>query len=248
MKIKEEVEERKEKPYLANQNATPTCGMAAVLYFLAKKDFDKYKNFVLELHQKGIVKCNNYKFDVSEKSTHLLEMNPLTNKKYPNYQGKMPYCDWIAFSCIRDNENGVRNYNGENDESFDGSTVPRELVKLMKEILDFKSVIDYTNVIFNKGTLPWDGEDSSSREIAKMEELYLKGYTIIMLINTNMLYKKKSGLASTIEHWVVFEGIIGGTITWDEYDFKVFTWGEIRNVIINPEVFSSNFYGYVYGK
>lgn len=247
-KIKAEVQERKGKPYLANQNDTPTCGMAAVIYLLAKKDFDKYEDFVLQLHQKGVAKCNDYTFDVSEKSSHLLEMNPATNKKYPTHLVKMPYCDWITFSCIRDKENGVINYSGENDESFGGSTVPRELMKLMKEILGFKSVMDNTNVVFNKGTLPWDGEDSSSREIAKMQELYLKGYAVIMLINTNMLYKKKSSLVSSIEHWVVFDGVIGGTITWDEYDFKVFSWGEIRNVVVNPEVFSSNFYGYVYGK
>jgi uncharacterized protein YdeI (BOF family) len=41
-------------------------------------------------------------------------------------------------------------------------------------------------------------------------------------------------LSSSIEHWVLFEGIIVGAITWDEYDFKAFTWGEIRDVIINP--------------
>ena len=28
---------------------------------------------------------------------------------------------------------------------------------------------------------------------------------------------------------------IGSTINWDEYDFKVFTWGEIKKMIINFE-------------
>ena len=260
--IKNEVNERETKPYLADQNETPTCGMAAIYYLLAKKEFEKYKKFVLELHQTGVSKCNSYSFDVSDKSLHLLKMNPNTNTKYPNYKVKMPYCDWISFSCMRDKENGVRNYDGENDESFDGSTLPRELVKVTKEILGFTSVVDNTNVVFNKGTLFWDGENSSSREIAKMEELYSKGYSIVMFINTKMLEQRKetidgkvviktgvkSGLLSTFEHWVVFEGVIGGTINWDEFDFKVFTWGEIRNVTINPEAFGSNFYGYVYGK
>ena len=74
-----------------------------------------------------------------------------------------------------------------------------------------------------------------------MQELYLDGYNIVMLVNTNMIEQKqvlfskggknyiiqakkaqKSGLFSTMEHWIVFEGVIGGTISWDEYDFKVF--------------------------
>lgn len=246
--IKNEVEERETKPYLANQNETSLCGLASIMYLLAKKDFEKYKKFILELYRTGISTCNNYNIDVKE-SLHLLEMNPTTNKKYPSYQGLMPYNDWISFSSIRDKENGVRDFDGENSElSFDGSTVPRELCKLMKEILNFTSVTDNTNVVFTKGALFWDGEDSSSREVAKMQELYLAGYSVCMLINTNMLKNVSAGIFSTIEHWVVFEGIIGGTITPDLYDFEVFTWGEIRKLRITPETFSSNFYGYVYGK
>lgn len=137
----------------------------------------------------------------------------------------------------------------------------------MKGILNFKSVTDYTNLITNKGSLLWDGENSSSRKIAKMNELKNKGYEVVMLINTNMIETKKvnfkknginyvikekkakvSNLLNTIEHWIVFEEVIGGTITWDEYDFKVFTWGEIKDIIINPDIFRTNYYGYVYGK
>ncbi|MEJ5106995.1 hypothetical protein [Chryseobacterium sp. MYb328] len=245
--LENQVEQRRDKPYLADQNDTPTCGMAAILYILAKKDFEKYKNFVLTLHRTGIGICNNYKVDVDE-SKHLLEMNPVTNTKYPSNPNKMPYADWIPFSCMRDKENEMKDFDGENDEVFDGSTLPRELSKLMSDVLNFTSVTDNTNVVFTKGALPWDGEDSSSREVAKMQELYLDGYTVCMLINANMLSNKKSGVFTPIEHWIVFEGVIGGTITPDVYDFEVFTWGEIRKVIINPSVFSTNFYGYVYGK
>ena len=45
-----------------------------------------------------------------------------------------------------------------------------------------------------------------------------------------------------------FEGVIGLTINWDKYDSNVFTWGTLRDVIINPTVFTTNYYGYVYGK
>lgn len=243
-----EVDKRKTEPWLANQNETSLCGVASIMYLLAKKDFEKYKKFILELHKTGISSCNNYNLDVKE-SLHLLEMNPTSNKKYPSYKGLMPYADWITFSCIRDKENGVRAFDGENSElSFDGSTVPSELGHLMKEILNFTSVTDNTNVIFTKGTLFWDGEDSSSREVAKMQELYLAGYSVCILINTKMLSNVSAGIFSTIEHWVVFEGVIGGTITPDLYDFEVFTWGEIRKIKITPETFSSNYYGYVYGK
>lgn len=266
--IKKEIEERKHKPWLANQKNTSLCGMAAVMYLLAKQNYTLYKRFILELHRKGYYKFDEYVVDVSIKSKHLLEMNPKVNKYYPeDYEGKMPYCDWISFSSIRDQENNVRNFDGEDDFSFDGSTLPNEIKKLMKVILGYSDVIDNTNTVFNKGTLPWDGEDSSAREIAKMSELREKGYSVIMLVNTNMIkqdevifykagkkYKiieepaKKSGFFDTLEHWIVFEGIIGDTINWDEYDFKVFTWGEIKKIIINPDIFSSNYYGYVYGK
>jgi hypothetical protein len=94
-----------------------------------------------------------------------------------------------------------------------------------------------------------------------------KGYTVVMLVNTKMIKvdevkfskggknyikegkePKKSGFFDTLEHWIVFEEVIGGTISWDEYDFKVFTWGEMKDIIVNPEIFSTNYYGYVYGK
>lgn len=81
-----------------------------------------------------------------------------------------------------------------------------------------------------------------------MQELYLEGYSVSMLINANMISNKESGILTPIEHWVVFEGVIGGTITPDIYDFQVFTWGEIRKLRIAPSVFSTNYYGYVYGK
>lgn len=117
--------------------------------------------------------------------------------------------------------------------------------EILKKMFKSKDIIDETNLVAKKSTLFWG--NSSSREIAKMQELYLKGYDIFMLIHTNMLppNEKKSGFFSTIEHWVVFEGVIGGTITWDMYDFNVFTWGKIQKVVINPEVFSTNYYGYV---
>lgn len=266
--IETEVEERKSKPWLANQKNTSLCGMAAILYLLAKQNHDLYKKFVLGLHQTGYYKFDEYVVDVSKKSGHLLKMNPATNASYPeDYKSKMPYCDWISFSSIRDQENNVRDFDGEDDFSFDGATFPNEIETLMKGILGCSNVVDNANMVFNKGSMLWDGEGSSAREIAKMQQLYLDGYNIVMLVNTNMIEQKqvlfskggknyiiqgkkaqKSGLFSTMEHWIVFEGVIGGTISWDEYDFKVFTWGEIKDVIVDPEIFSTNYYGYVYGK
>jgi hypothetical protein len=266
--LKDEVEERKAKPYLANQKNTSLCGMAAIMYLLAKQDHTLYKKFILDLHRTGYYKFNNYIVDVSKKSIHLLSMNPITNVSYPkDYKGKMPYCDWISFSSIRDQENNVRDFDGEDDFSFDGATLPNEIKKLMAGILGYSDIVDNTNMIFNKGTLLWDGEDSSSREIAKISKLHNKGYSVIMLINTKMLkqdeaifykggkkYKinemkaKKSGLFDTLEHWIVFDRVIGDTISWDEYDFNAFTWAEMKDIIVDPEIFSTNYYGYVYGK
>ncbi|MBL4745804.1 MAG: DUF4280 domain-containing protein [Flavobacteriaceae bacterium] len=237
--IEKEVEERERKPFLANQKNTPLCGMAAIMYVLAKRKYDLYKRFVLELHRKGLSKIKDYSIDVSD-SKHLLDMNPVTNNQYPY---RMPYCDWISFSLIRDKENLFRDYDGGGDWSFDGATLPHEIGKIMFKMFKSKDIIDETNLVAKKSTLLWG--DASSREVAKMQELYLKSYDIFMLIHTNMIYKKKSGFYSTIEHWVVFEGVIGGTITWDKYDFKVFTWGDIKEIKINPEVFSTNYYGYV---
>ena len=267
--IEAEVEERKSKPWLANQKNTSLCGMAAILYLLAKQNHDLYKKFVLGLHRTGYYKFDEYVVDVSKKSEHLLKMNPETNASYPeDYKSKMPYCDWISFASIRDQENNVRDFDGEDDFSFDGATFPNEIEKLMKGILGYSNIVDNTNMITTKGALPWDGEGSSAREIAKMNELTTKGFSVVMLINTNMIeqkrilfYKKdgklyeikgkkaqKSGLLSALEHWVVFDEVIGGTISWDEYDFKIFTWGEMKNIVIDPEIFSTNYYGYVYGK
>jgi len=266
--IEDEIKDRKQKPYLANQKNTSLCGMAAIMYLLAKQNFQLYKKFNLELHRTGYFKFEKYSVNVSEKSTHLLKMNPITNLNYPkDYEGIMPYCDWISFASIRDQENNIRDFDGEDDFSFDGATLPNEIKKLMKGILGYSNIIDNTNLIMTKGALQWDGEASSSREIAKMNELTKQGFSVVMLVNTNMIEKeaidvvkgkirytrdlepaKKSGLLSTLEHWVVFDEIIGGSLTWDEFDFKIFTWGTMKDIIIKPEIFSTNYYGYVYGK
>ena len=74
--IKEELKERMDKPWLADQNDTPTCGVAVILYVLAKNDFEKYQRFILTLHRTGIAVCNTYKINIAE-SKHLLEMNPI---------------------------------------------------------------------------------------------------------------------------------------------------------------------------
>ena len=163
----------------------------------------------------------------------------------------MPYIDWIPFSCVRDLENDLPiSYNGKMSQSsldeFSGATLPHEIEKLMKEVLGFKQIINDTNLVFNKDSQ--DFGEISARELKKLQDLYLNGYQIFLFINTNMIYNKESAILSTIEHWVVFEGIIGGTISWGEYDFKVFTWGGVEDVIVNPESFRSNYYGYVAGK
>lgn len=266
--IKDEVEIRRNMPWLANQKNTSLCGMAAIMYLLAKQKYNIYTKFVLELHRTGYYKFDKYIVDIDKKSKHLLEMNPTSHPKYPNdYKGKMDYCDWITFSSIRDQENNIRDFSGDDDFSFDGATFPNEIKKLMEGILGYCEIIDNTNMIFNKGSLLGNGEESSLREIAKMSILNDNGYAIVILINTKMLkqdevvfykggkkYKisevqaKKSGVFDTLEHWIVFDSVIGDTISWDEYDFKAFTWGEMKNIIINPDIFSTNYYGYVYGK
>jgi hypothetical protein len=73
-KIKNELNKRKKYPELANQSQTPTCGMASIFYILAKKDFNTYKKFILDLHRTGVAKCNSYNVDVSN-SKHLLKMS-----------------------------------------------------------------------------------------------------------------------------------------------------------------------------
>lgn len=65
--------------------------MAAIMYILAKKDFDSYKKLIENLHRTGYTKINDYEVDIN-KSKHLLEMNPNTNKLYPkNSEGGMPF-------------------------------------------------------------------------------------------------------------------------------------------------------------
>jgi|GEM_PF-1168165 len=249
--IEQELNKRRNNPELANQSRTPTCGMASIFYILAKKDFNNYQKFILDLHQTGIAKCNSYEVNVS-KCDHLLEINPVLDTLYPILYGKkMPYIDWIPFSCLRDLENDLPiSYNGKMSQSsldeFSGATLPHEIEKLMKEVLGFKKIINDTNLVFNKDSQAFG--EISARELKKLQDLYLDGYQICLFINTNMIDNIESGIFTTIEHWVVFEGIIDGTISWDEYDFKVFTWGSIKKVLVNPESFRSNYYGYVAGK
>ena len=78
-KIKEELKERMDKPWLADQNSTSLCGMACLFYLLIKEKPDIYYKYVLALHQYGEVKYNNY---ITKPNDILFSKNP-NEKGYP---------------------------------------------------------------------------------------------------------------------------------------------------------------------
>src|SRR5262249_3666582 len=166
--------------------------------------------------------------------------------------------DWIILASLRDSENWMFTYHGDErwtipwlDVSLDDAkaiqmppTGPRCFTRF--RVSDVKTV---TNVLFTKD---WSDVRDANR-------LYRDGYKVSLFINTNMLSTATQGEASTTpNHWVgMASAILSSTVHLDPtatISANVYTWGAIRDVHkdaskkMTVKQFLSNFYGYVAAK
>ncbi|WP_118975050.1 hypothetical protein [Taibaiella koreensis] len=256
--VKKEVQERKTHPWKIDQNNTSLCGMACIMYLLAKKDPDGYEKMALQLHQQGQVTYKDYAIKPWK---GLLEMNPADAAcKYPS--SSMPYADWITLASLRSSESWV-GYKGQAGDDSRAINWPVIMITLGKKLLGYQDVsIDYYKL--NKSYIrDWLGSNEKLRILKEdIDADYNNGYQISMMIDSDMMKGSDAYSWSDFSeyHWIVYEGGLqllnaaGGAES--DYDkvtkvkFKEFTWGEDVQTSrtsggISKSAFQTNYYAYV---
>ncbi|GAA3784591.1 hypothetical protein [Flavobacterium ginsengiterrae] len=152
---------------------------------------------------------------------------------------------------------------------------PDMLTRMCKEVAGFTSAESFgLNLLSIKDKKGLEAKlhdyvsDSDLDELKVIDKKYNAGHTILMMIDSNMIYDKISYNPIDItknSHWVVYEGglqlfddtgnLISNLRSVKYIKFKIYTWGEdIKNsrlikLNINKglivESFKSNYYGYI---
>jgi hypothetical protein len=215
-------------PGILKQGEASLCGPAALLFSVASDNPGHYAGFAIELFEKGNAKIGRLLIEPGKDV-----------RNYSPSPGTIAQVDWMTMASIRDSENWLLDYDTA-DKEFAGITTPFELHRWFQDA-GYSDVRQGTNIV---------GIDTDT--IAHTNELFAKGYRIVLLINAQMLEAKEQTKSSRIpDHWVVLRSQIersGGKVR-----LKVFTWGRGDYQIpqggdLSEDDFLENFYGYVAGR
>lgn len=248
--VKNEAQKRTTDSWLIDQGGTPLCGMALIFYLFAKHDAAGYEKMVLELHQTGKSKYNNYVIEPDDIA--LYDMDP-AGADYPGsiktLDKKMPRVDWITMVTARNKESNF-NYLGKRGQEASGINLASMIVKFKKELLGYTDVVDRSDVFMNPtlgDKLDW---------LIEMQKAYQNGYNVSMLIDSDMLDDKPSYFAAADNpfawrfHWIIYEGDLFVDEPNDAYVFSYWCWGDPvrRKRSFKRSNFNTNYYGYIKGK
>lgn len=215
-------------PGLLNQGGASLCGPTALMHAVASDRPGEYVRFATDLYERGRAKLGR------------LMIEPGSDARNYNPNGKIPQVDWLTMASIRDSENWLFDYD-DADKEFAGITLPGELAHWFRKA-GYSDVRNVTNVVFNKGSGTLDDAD----------RLYNGGYRVCLFIGINMLSgRKQTSGSTTAEHWVVLRSPVtrvGGNVR-----MTVFTWGTGNHQIpqhgsLSLADFYRNFYGFVAAK
>ena len=247
------IQERIANPWKIDQGSTSLCGMAVVAYFYAKKKPSDYAQFVRNLHKYGKATSAAGYVLQTDSDRHLQEYST-SSKAYPNASssGKVHPVDFMLLASLRDNENGILDYDPDGDnggslgEGSSGFSLPFEVAKLMKKLAGLTGIENNTNLVFSRTNFL-----AATKYLKDLESKLISGESIALLINMGLIYGEKS-YPSKPEHWIGLNAINidekKQTVT-----MNIFTWGQYghnkyKQIAISFDVFIDNVYGYVSGK
>jgi hypothetical protein len=233
-------------PKQISSAASQLCGAASVVYNLAQADPSAYAKLAIDLYEKAEGKVKS------------LTIKPSADLRKTAVPGGNDPADWIVLASLRDSENWVFTYHGDERWKvpfFGGSADDAKAIQMPHTVaawftsFGYSDVKNVTNLLFTKD---WD-------DVRDADRLYRGGYKVSLFISANMLHAATQGDASTIpDHWVVMASpVLSSTIHLDPaatISATVYTWGGVRDVHENPsqkmtvKQFLGNFYGYVAAK
>jgi hypothetical protein len=208
------------KPVEIDQANTSLCGAASLMYSLASAKDAVYAQYVVDLYQTGTGTIGK------------LTVKPGAGcRRYAATAGSGIHpVDWVSLASLRDSENDALDYDTPS-AAAGGITMPGDLLDWFQDA-GFSKDQNVTNLVWTKGV----------SDLTAAGSKYLQGRRVCLFINANMLSSPNEGSAFP-DHWVVLESAV--RIMNGNAQFKVFTWGGLRNVDVPVDRFCKNFYGYI---
>jgi hypothetical protein len=197
--------ERIESPIAIDQKNTDLCGPASLMFLLASYKPNVYRQYVMELYEKGTAMLGS------------LRVTPGESCKNYNPNGKMDAADWVALAGLRDSENLFLDFDSV-EASIAGRTAPF-MIENWLHAAGFTDIVDETNLYLTKG----------ADDFRKAARLLEQGYHVIMFVKgagidrnaENRSWLKQ--LVSFPNHWVVLTDVI--SLKDESVEFTVFSWG-----------------------
>ena len=215
-------------PGIIHQRAAGFCGIVSFLFSLATDAPANYAQFAIDLFEKGRATFRN------------LEIKPSSDCRNYSPGQKMNQADWLTAASIRDSENLIFDVE-EVSDGFNSGTTTADVIKWLGRA-------GYTDIRY-EDNMWWSRPGS---DIGFLNNLFNKGYRIVLSINHKMLKAKQqkdtSGFAT---HLVVLTSeikTIGNNVS-----LEVFTWGQGKYMVpqgdpLSKSDFLGNLYGYVAGR
>jgi hypothetical protein len=227
-----EIRERVANPYRVNQNYTPFCGPAAIVFELVARQPARYVAICQALYETG-------QFQSRTKI-----VRPSDGLRQSKVRGGMSFADWMLIATLRDTENLIFPVDASSSglvNNIAGITTPWEMKGWIYEILGY----DQTNF---DSTFVWGEFDAMRTAQAARSQ----NGVAFLLIDASMLQGDAPAIAYP-NHWVSYQGnlhIDDGV--WHKHDsghirFDCYSWGRLFSVNRGEGSFEDYMWGVVTG-
>ena len=181
------------------QGGLGVCGPAVIVNAMADSNPVGYANFVHQIFTTAMT-------DGERACDDLLANEPLSS---------LSHVDWMVLCTMRDAENGVMDYSGEEGEGFDGMTMPGEVEEWMTKLLGCVDTTCYTSYMW--------GEVSNTKKVNALMQAHPDDVFVNMMVDGDALRRKDYTL-NVPNHFVrLLEPI---TFNPDgSIDIRCFSWG-----------------------
>lgn len=101
--VHDQIDDRVKEPWRVDQGTTSLCGIACIIYLLAKKDSKGYNKLAKQLFRTGEYKHNDYLIEPHKNALDMYDVNPYKDLDHP----KLPEIDWITMALVRSKESSL---------------------------------------------------------------------------------------------------------------------------------------------
>lgn len=219
-------------PFNVDQESSPLCGPAAIVFELARRHPIDYVKICRTLFETGELKAGKH----TEKPRQSLLDSKIKSRVTP--------ADWMLMAAMRDVENSVFPVDKDSNEfvmGLTGLTTPCEMKGWTADLLEFDDVSFDSTFVY--------GEFDTMRKAQKAVD---SGGVAFLLVHSSLLGGDKPRVNHP-DHWV---SLLGGTDIddgeWWKHDsghisFDCYSWGKQHHVDVGEGTFEDCMWGAVIG-